>query len=168
MHRSNTCDVPARLRLFVQRRGDDLSASKEFWRWWSNPVAFQLAAGVAELTAALTPDQWVSVFGKRGDSSSGARNGFQQDWHVCEMNLAAFRCTSRSAVRASRGRHAIGRLSRCARYGPCNPRGDKCFRPWQWRAIHVRGNCSCADPGAIKHRSKRDGGRTAPKDCGPL
>jgi hypothetical protein len=61
-------DPPARIRLFLQRRGDNWSGLRayEFYRWWSvNNIV--LAAGQYELTAPLLPDQWFSVFGKRGD-----------------------------------------------------------------------------------------------------
>jgi hypothetical protein len=74
----NTCVAPAHVRLFVQRKGDDLTAGKEYWRWWSDPVAFQLAPRAAELTAALMPEQWVSVFGKRGDFDASSKAGFRQ------------------------------------------------------------------------------------------
>jgi hypothetical protein len=66
-------DPPARIRLFLQRRGDDWSGAgrHEFYRWWSvgNVV---LAAGKQELAARLIPDQWLSVFGKRGDHPAAA------------------------------------------------------------------------------------------------
>jgi hypothetical protein len=61
-------DPPARMRLFLQRRGDDWSGvgAYEFYRWWSvNDVV--LVAGKYELAVPLVPDQWFSVFGKRGD-----------------------------------------------------------------------------------------------------
>jgi hypothetical protein len=77
LERDNTCDSPARVRLFIQRKGDDLTGAKEFWRWWSNPVSLQLGSGAGELTAALAPSEWLSVFGKRGDASAAAREGFQ-------------------------------------------------------------------------------------------
>lgn len=66
-------DPPARIRLFLQRRGDDWSGAgrHEFYRWWSvsNVV---LAAGMQELAARLVPDQWSSVFGKLGDHPAAA------------------------------------------------------------------------------------------------
>jgi hypothetical protein len=76
----NTCDYPAHGRFYLQRTGDDLSGrgKYEFYRWFSNNVAYELAAGSANLTAALTPDQWTSVFGKRGDYDSAAKIGFVQ------------------------------------------------------------------------------------------
>jgi hypothetical protein len=76
----NTCDYPAHARLYLQRKGDDLSGrgEYEFYRWFSNDVAYELAAGSAKLTAALTPDQWTSVFGKKGDYHPTATIGFVQ------------------------------------------------------------------------------------------
>jgi len=66
-------DPPARIRLFLQRRGDNWSGvgAYEFYRWWSvsNVV---LATGEHEVTAPLVPDQWFSVFGKRGDHPAAA------------------------------------------------------------------------------------------------
>ena len=63
----------ARLRLFLQRRGDNWTGvgAHEFYRWWSvdNVV---LATGEHELIAPLVPDQWFSVFGKRGDDPAAA------------------------------------------------------------------------------------------------
>jgi len=66
-------DPPARMRLFLHRRGDDWSGdgTYQFYRWWSvsNVV---LAAGKHELAVPLVPDQWTSVFGKRGDHPTAA------------------------------------------------------------------------------------------------
>ena len=42
----------------------------EFYRWWS--VNKVVAAGKYELAAPLVPDQWFSVFGKRGDHPAAA------------------------------------------------------------------------------------------------
>src|ERR1700751_4690085 len=36
----NTCSVPASVRLYFQQKGDNLSS--DGYRWWSNPVAYQL------------------------------------------------------------------------------------------------------------------------------
>ena len=80
---NNTCDYPAHARFYLQRMGDNLSGQGkyEFYRWFSNDVAYKLAAGDANLTAALTPDQWTSVFGKRGDYDFVAGAGFVQALH---------------------------------------------------------------------------------------
>lgn len=72
---SNTCDRPAAVRLFFQRRGDNLSGqgAYEFYRWWSNPIAYQLGAGAVTLTGDLTnPSQWTSVMGKDGSGDNEA------------------------------------------------------------------------------------------------
>jgi hypothetical protein len=54
----NTCDYPAHVRFYLQRARDNLSGQGqyEFYRWFSNQVAYELAAGSANLIAALTPD----------------------------------------------------------------------------------------------------------------
>jgi hypothetical protein len=72
---NNTCDNPASVRLYLQRRGDDMTAAKEFFRWWSNPLAYTLAPGAAELIAPLNPAQWSSVLGKKGTDSAAATGG---------------------------------------------------------------------------------------------
>jgi hypothetical protein len=66
-------DPPARARLFLQRRGDDWSGAGafEFYRWWSVGHV-ELTEGEHELAATLAPNQWSSVFGKRGDQFGGA------------------------------------------------------------------------------------------------
>lgn len=74
---SNTCDYPAHVRYILQRRGDDLTAKSEFYRWFSSS-GFQLKEGSAELSVPLEPNSWVSVLGKRGDANDNARTGFQQ------------------------------------------------------------------------------------------
>ena len=77
LHADNTCDYPAHVRYILQRSGDDLSAKSEFYRWFSLS-GVKLEEGSADLTVALRPDQWVSVFGKRGNYNENARAGFQQ------------------------------------------------------------------------------------------
>jgi hypothetical protein len=76
----NTCDYPAHARFYLQRKRDDLSGrgEYEFYRWFSNDVAYKLATGSAKLTAALAPDQWTSVFGKKGSHDSATEVGFVQ------------------------------------------------------------------------------------------
>jgi hypothetical protein len=72
---SNTCEAPATVRLFFQRRGDTMTGSGdyEFYRWWSNPVAYRLGSGSVTLVGDLTdPSQWTSVFGKSGAANEGA------------------------------------------------------------------------------------------------
>ncbi len=68
----------ARVRLYFQRRGDDLTAAKEFYRWWSVQT-FALNIDTASgMSADLVPEQWSSVLGKGGGSSAAATAGFIQ------------------------------------------------------------------------------------------
>jgi hypothetical protein len=67
----------AAVRLFFQRRGDDLSAAKEFHRWWSIEPFLLNTDIKAGLTVALDPSLWSSVFGKAGDSSTEVISAFQ-------------------------------------------------------------------------------------------
>lgn len=71
--------VPARLKLFMQRRGDDLSAvgPLEFYRWWSVAYVELTIPGDHEIMAPLTQDAWTSVYGKRGDEPA-AQGYYQQ------------------------------------------------------------------------------------------
>jgi hypothetical protein len=55
----------ARVRLFLQQRGDTLTAQEPYKRWWSVSHV-ELHEGEFTLTASLSPDQWTSVFGQRG------------------------------------------------------------------------------------------------------
>lgn len=52
------------MRLYFQRRGDDLTASKQHYRWWSVGT---LIGG--EITVSLQPDNWSSVFGIKGSAA---------------------------------------------------------------------------------------------------
>lgn len=77
----NTCVYPAHVRFLLQEKGDDLSGSngKQYFRWWSNRVAYQLASGRANLRASLTDlSQWTSVFGEKANASATAAAGFKQ------------------------------------------------------------------------------------------
>ena len=78
---NNTCLYPAHVRFLLQEKGDDLSGrkGKQYFRWWSNSVAYQLASGTANLRASLTDlTQWTSVFGEKANASAAATAGFQQ------------------------------------------------------------------------------------------
>jgi hypothetical protein len=46
----------ARVRLFVQQRGDTLTAQEPYKRWWSLPYV-ELREGEFTLTVSLSPDQ---------------------------------------------------------------------------------------------------------------
>jgi hypothetical protein len=55
---------PAAVRLFLQRKGDNLSGQGVFqhYRWWSPHLT--LTAGEHMLSHPLKPSSWTSVFGK--------------------------------------------------------------------------------------------------------
>jgi hypothetical protein len=72
---TNTCIKPAHVRLWFARRG--WRGNDEFYRWWANPIAYQLASGGTGLAVPLTADQWVSVFGKTGNHDAVALEGFR-------------------------------------------------------------------------------------------
>jgi hypothetical protein len=75
---SDPCEgSQAAVRLFFQRRGDDLSAAKEFHRWWSMETFLLNTDTKAGLTIALDPSLWLSVFGKAGHSSTEVTTAFQ-------------------------------------------------------------------------------------------
>jgi hypothetical protein len=77
----NTCIYPAHVRFLLQEQGDDLSGTngKQYFRWWSTSIAYQLAPGEADLSASLSDlDQWISVLGEKANASAAAAAGFKQ------------------------------------------------------------------------------------------
>jgi hypothetical protein len=75
---SDPCEgSQAAVRLFFQRRGDDLTAAKEFHRWWSMEMFLVNTDTKAGLTVALDPSLWLSVLGKVGNSSAEVTAAFQ-------------------------------------------------------------------------------------------
>ena len=77
----NTCIYPAHVRLLLQEQGDDLSGTngKQYFRWWSTSIAYQLAPGEADLSASLSDlGQWISVLGEKANASAAATAGFKQ------------------------------------------------------------------------------------------
>ena len=76
---ANGCGAPAALRLYFQRRGDNLSGNGpyEHFRWWSNPGNVQMARGNFRLVVALVPSQWSNVRGHKGSLSAATINGFR-------------------------------------------------------------------------------------------
>lgn len=72
---SNNCGGQATVRLYFQRRGDNMSGdgAYQYYRWWSNPVAYQLAGGSIELVGNLAdPSGWSSVLGRNGADNEAA------------------------------------------------------------------------------------------------
>lgn len=69
---------PAHVRLYFQRQNDDMAT--DGYRWWSNPVSYQLGSSdntLVTLTVPITPDKWSGVYGEFGSSSPQA---FQDAW----------------------------------------------------------------------------------------
>jgi hypothetical protein len=58
----------ASFRPMLERKGDMMVASQEFYRWWSTPTALVADGQVHTVSYPLTPDKWTAVFGK-GNSS---------------------------------------------------------------------------------------------------
>ncbi len=58
---------PARVRLYIQRAGDNLSGAGPYqqYRYWSHDVAITAAAEYS-LSATITPEAWTDVFGAQG------------------------------------------------------------------------------------------------------
>ncbi len=71
----NTCTVPAHVRPYfaVSESNPEYNTTG---RWWSNPVAYQLAAGSITLTIPLTPESWSDVNGEFGNSNATTLNRF--------------------------------------------------------------------------------------------
>ena len=70
---NNVCNAPASVRLFLQRKGDNLTGKGEyeFFRWWST-AGIVLKDGTFTLDVPLEPALWTSVFGKRGNANPRA------------------------------------------------------------------------------------------------
>ena len=62
----NTCSFPAHVRPYfaVSESNPEYNTTG---RWWSNPIAYQLAAGTVTLSIPLTPDSWSDVNGEFGN-----------------------------------------------------------------------------------------------------
>ncbi|PYR38992.1 MAG: hypothetical protein DMF89_27010 [Acidobacteria bacterium] len=72
---SNTCSTPSSVRPFFWSHEN---GEGEFDRWWSNPIAYVLAAGSRTLSIPISPDRWSSVFGKMGNADAAATVGFNR------------------------------------------------------------------------------------------
>jgi hypothetical protein len=63
-------DQSARVRLFMQRRNDNMTAREEHKRFWS--VAYvELVPGEFTLSSLLDENEWFSVFGRKGSEARG-------------------------------------------------------------------------------------------------
>jgi hypothetical protein len=71
----------AKVRLFVQRLGDTMTANEPYKRWWSLAHAALISPGTFKLSAKIDPSAWSSVFGAVGHSASA-------EFADCISNLA--------------------------------------------------------------------------------
>jgi hypothetical protein len=75
-------EPPARLRLFIQRKGDTLMADHEDYRWWSEPIDLT-EMGWKSITVEITPALWSQVFGRNGATRPDAfRRAIEDAAHV--------------------------------------------------------------------------------------
>ncbi len=61
--------TPARVRLFLQQRGDRATASEPFKRWWSTSHVDLTGHRQFTLTVHVIPRNWSNVFGKNGSDA---------------------------------------------------------------------------------------------------
>ena len=54
----------ASFRPMLERQGDQMLATQEFYRWWSAPITLVADGQIHTVTYQLTPDKWTAVFGK--------------------------------------------------------------------------------------------------------
>jgi hypothetical protein len=75
---------PPRVRLFLWRRGDNMSGQSSFqaYRYWSTASVINERAGTYHLHSVLEPQQWIDVFGALGSSNQAA-------FSACITNLYA-------------------------------------------------------------------------------
>jgi hypothetical protein len=71
----------ARVRLFMQRAGDTMTAGEPYKRWWSKAYVELVSPGTFTLSTKIEPSEWTSVFGVAGSSA-------RTDFADCVTNLA--------------------------------------------------------------------------------
>ena len=59
----------AKVRLFLQRQGDTLTAQEPYKRWWSLPHVELVSPRSFTLSVKIDPREWSSVFGVRGNAA---------------------------------------------------------------------------------------------------
>lgn len=74
---------PGRVRLYMQRRGDTLTAEEPNKRWWSAPVDLVVGDGV--ISAKVDGAQWINVFGMNALDVRVPKGAFED----CVANLQA-------------------------------------------------------------------------------
>jgi hypothetical protein len=110
METGNTCATSATVRLFLERKNDDLS--QEFYRWWANSAIYDLqpTSENVTMTVPLTPDQWSSVYGKPGNLNATTLAGF----HDALTNLGHVGMTFGGGCFAGHGVNVSGGSARFA------------------------------------------------------
>ena len=59
-------EPPCKAVFYFQRRGDDLTASKPYHRWWSSQALPLVTSYNGVMSVPLLPENWGSVFGVNG------------------------------------------------------------------------------------------------------
>lgn len=62
----DTCDVPARARIMIQKRNDDMRSANG--RWWSCENYIDLKIGAFVIEVPVTYDKWTNVYGQKNAS----------------------------------------------------------------------------------------------------
>lgn len=70
----------AKVRLFLQRKGDTLTANEPYKRWWSLGSIELVSPGTFTVSAKVNPSEWFSVFGVMGTT-------MPQEFRDCVENL---------------------------------------------------------------------------------
>ena len=60
---------PAKVRLYMQRKGDTLTAQEPYKRWWSLAHTELVSGQTFKLSARIEPSRWSSVFGVVGNKA---------------------------------------------------------------------------------------------------
>ena len=81
-----SCTIPSSARPFIWANDN---GNGDYDRWWSNRIAFTLAAGTSTITVPLTADAWSSVNGKVGNLDGPTRFAFD----TALLNVSRFGLT---------------------------------------------------------------------------
>ena len=81
-----SCTIPSSARPFIWANDN---GNGDYDRWWSNRIAFTLAAGTSTITVPLTADAWSSVNGKVGNLDGPTKFAFD----TALLNVSRFGLT---------------------------------------------------------------------------
>jgi len=70
-----SCGIAASVRPLIWANDN---GSGDYDRWWSNPRAFNLAAGSATISVPLKPENWSSVNGQFGNKDAQVQFAFEK------------------------------------------------------------------------------------------